>query len=124
MRFLAETHQPDLAAVTTATLHDFQRWHLYYSSPHAARRGASRTRTGLAAIKGLFKFLHEENIIARDPAHALEYGREPQTLPRNILTPQEARRIIEALDVQTVLGYRDRVVLEVLYATGIRKLGS
>jgi len=42
-------------------------------------------------------------------------------LPRNILTPQEARRIIEAPDVHTVLGYRNRVVLEVLYATGIRK---
>ena len=51
----------------------------------------------------------------------MEYAREPETLPKNILTPGEARRIIEAADPSTILGYRDRVILETLYATGIRK---
>jgi len=37
-----------------------------------------------------------------------------------VLTPQEAKRIIESVDTTTVLGYRDRTILEVLYATGIR----
>ena len=122
LRFLAETNQPDLGSVTTATLHDFQRWHFYQPTARGTARGIPYQNRVLSAIKGLFKFLHEDTIIARDPAHALEYAREPQTLPRNILTPQEARRIIEAPDVQTVIGYRDRVVLEVLYGTGIRKL--
>jgi integrase/recombinase XerD len=122
LRFLEETHQPDLGSVTTATLHDFQRWHFYQPTARGTARGIPYQNRVLAAIKGLFKFLHEDTLIPRDPAAALEYAREPQTLPRNVLTPQEARRIIEAPDVQTVLGYRDRVVLEVLYGTGIRKL--
>ncbi len=121
LRFLEETHQPDLAAVTTATLHDFQRWHFYQPTLRGAARSIAYQNRVLSSIKGLFKFLYEDTLIARNPAEALDYGREPQTLPRNILTPQEARRIIEAPNVQTVLGYRNRVVLEVLYATGIRK---
>ena len=121
LRFLEETHQPDLAAVTTATLHDFQRWHFYQPTLRGAVRSIAYQNRVLSAVKGLFKFLYEDTLIARNPAAALDYGREPQTLPRNILTPQEARRIIEAPDVHTVLGYRNRVVLEVLYATGIRK---
>jgi integrase/recombinase XerD len=122
LRFIAETKQDDLAAVTTAMLHDFQRWHFYQPTSRGTARGVAYQNRVLSAIKGLFKFLHEETLIARDPAAPLEYAREPQRLPRNILTPQEARKIIEAPDVNTVIGYRDRAVLEVLYATGIRKL--
>lgn len=122
LRFLAETNQPDLAALTTATLHDFQRWHFYQPTHRGAARGIAYQNRVLSTVKGLFKFLHEETIIARNPAAALEYAREPQTLPRNILTPQEARKIIETPDTGTLLGYRDRAILETLYATGIRKL--
>jgi integrase/recombinase XerD len=122
LRFLAETHRDDLTGLTTATLHDFQRWHFYQPTFKGTARGIAYQNRVLSVLKGLFKFLHEENLIARDPAAALEYGREPQTLPRNVLTPLEARKIIEAPDVHSVLGYRDRTILEVLYATGIRKL--
>jgi integrase/recombinase XerD len=126
LRFLDETNQPDIAAATTATLHDFQRWHFYQPTHRGAARGAARgiayQNRVLSTVKSLFKFLHEETLIARNPAAALEYAREPQTLPRNILTVPEARRIIEAAGTDTVLGYRDRTILEVLYSTGIRKL--
>lgn len=121
-RFLAETKQEDLIAVTTSTLHDFQHWHFYQPTCTGTARSITYQNRAVVAIKGLFKFLAQENLIGRNPAEAIAYAREPQTLPRNILTPQEARKIIEAPDVQTALGYRDRTILEVLYATGIRKL--
>ncbi len=72
-------------------------------------------------MKGFCRFLYEEGVLMRDPGKEVRYAREPQTLPRNVLTPQEARRIIKATDVNTVIGYRDRTILEVLYSTGIRK---
>jgi integrase/recombinase XerD len=120
-RFFAETRVPDAAAVTTATLHMFQKWHHHEPTIHGAARGVRYQNRVLAAVRGLFRFLRADGAIPHDPAAALEYAREPQTLPKNILTPGEARRIIEAADPSTVLGYRDRVILETLYATGIRK---
>ncbi len=120
-RFLAEIKEENLTGLTTSTLHDFQRWHFYQPTNRGTARGIAYQNRVLTAVKNLFKFFHTENLIARDPAAALEYAREPETLPRNILTPREARKIIEAPDVQSVLGYRDRTILEVLYATGIRK---
>jgi len=48
-------------------------------------------------------------------------AREPQPLPRNVLTPYEAKCVLEHVDLSTPHGYRDRTVLEVLYASGIRK---
>ncbi len=121
LRFLEETGQPDIAACTTEALRAFQRWHFYQPTHRGAARGIAYQNRVLSTVKSLFKFLHEETLIARDPAAPLEHAREPQTLPRNILTPQEARRIIEAPDTGTPLGYRDRAILETLYATGIRK---
>ena len=121
LRFLDETNQPDLAACTTEALRAFQRWHFYQPTHRGTARGIAYQNRVLSTVKSLFRFLHEETLIARDPAAALEHAREPQTLPRNILTPQEARRIIEAPDIGTPLGYRDRAILETLYATGIRK---
>jgi integrase/recombinase XerD len=120
-RFLDETQQPELTAVTTETLHEFQRWHFYRPTFHGTIRGIPYQNRVLTAVKGLFKFLREETLIASDPAAALDYGKEPETLPRNILTPAEARKIIETPDTGTPLGYRDRTILEVLYSTGIRK---
>jgi len=67
------------------------------------------------------RFLHEQNHIVSDPAKDIQYAKQPQRLPRSVLTSSEARKIIHAPDTKTVIGYRDRTILEALYSTGIRK---
>lgn len=120
-KFLAEIQLADVQAVTSATVHDFQRWLFYQPTHHGGQRTVASQNRVLSGVKGFFAFLREEGVIARDPAEGLTLAREPQTLPRNVLTPQEARKIIERPDTGTALGYRDRAILEVLYATGLRK---
>jgi integrase/recombinase XerD len=71
------------------------------------------------AIKAFFRFLYRRGYALHDPAARLDYPRVEKRLPRTILTPEEARKIIEAPD-RTLLGIRDRAILETLYATGIR----
>jgi integrase/recombinase XerD len=106
--------------VTAATLTEFQRWVYYQPTKRGAARGVLNQNGILAAVKSFCRFLKAEGILSGDPAQGIAYAREPRRLPRNVLTPQEAKRIIEAVDTTTVLGYRDRTILEVLYATGIR----
>jgi len=74
----------------------------------------------LTAVKSLFRFLYRRAFVLTDPAASLPMPRLEQRLPRVILTKQEAARILEAPDKRTPLGLRDRAILEVLYATGIR----
>ena len=119
--FLSEINQPDLAAVTSQQIHDYQRDIFYRPTIHGTARSPKTQNQLLVAVKNLFAFLREEGLITRDPSAEIHYAREPQTLPRNILTPGEARRVIEAADPGTVTGHRDRTILEVLYSTGIRK---
>jgi len=75
----------------------------------------------LSAVKQFMQFLHERDYIVSDPARDIQYAKQPQRLPRSILTLSEARKIIHAPDTKTVIGYRDRTILEVLYSSGIRK---
>jgi len=119
--FLAEAKISDLQTVTETTLADFQRWLFYQPTFRGTARSVASQNRVLSGLKSFFAFLVHEGYLAHNPAQGLKLAKEPETLPKNILTPEEARRIIESPDTHTLIGYRDRTLLEVLYATGIRK---
>jgi integrase/recombinase XerD len=75
----------------------------------------------LKAVRSFFRFLAKEGYLISDPARDISYARAPKRLPRSILTQSEAKKVLHAPDTKTVLGYRDRTLLEVLYSTAIRK---
>jgi integrase/recombinase XerD len=75
----------------------------------------------LATVKQFTRWLWECDYIVSDPAKDIRYAKQPKSLPRGILTPTEARKILHAPDTKSVIGYRDRTILEILYTSGIRK---
>jgi integrase/recombinase XerD len=120
-RYLGERQMTEVERVTTAFLNDFQHWLFYQPVKTGGPRSVSSQNRTLGAVKTFFKFLKRDGYLAHDPAAALEYGREPDALPRSVLTPQEAKKIIESIDTSTARGYRDRTIMEVFYSTGIRR---
>jgi integrase/recombinase XerD len=119
--FLAGQGMLTLETVTSAGLADFHRWLYHTPTQRGTARAAASINRALGTVRAFFRFLHAEGDLARDPAVELESMKEPHRLPRNVLTPAEARKIIETPDTGTLLGYRDRAILETLYATGLRK---
>jgi integrase/recombinase XerD len=75
----------------------------------------------LAAVRKFFSWLLSEQQIAYNPASTLQLPKQPQRLPRGVLTKTEARRLIEATPAVKPRDMRDRAILETLYATGIRR---
>jgi len=73
----------------------------------------------LVAIRTFFRFLIEEGILEKNPVEDLESPKVAKTLPE-ILTLKEIEQILEQPNLQTPLGVRDRAMLEILYATGMR----
>ena len=73
----------------------------------------------LVAIRTFFRFLIQEGILETNPAEELESPKVAKTLPE-ILSLKEIEQILEQPDLQTPLGIRDRAMLEMLYATGMR----
>ena len=85
------------------------------------RRGlaASTISRKLAAVKGLHRFLVAEGRSQTDPTVLLRPPRRPEPFPK-ALAVDEAIALVEAPDLSTVAGRRDRALLEVLYGTGAR----
>jgi integrase/recombinase XerD len=121
-RFLAwmEARGVAIVAVRTEDLRAYQSEMLsrrkadgrLYTSGHHTNR--------VKALKSFFGFLYRRSFLLHDPAAALEFPRQEKRLPRTILTPQEARRIVEAPGSRSPWELRDRAILETLYGTGIR----
>jgi integrase/recombinase XerD len=81
--------------------------------------GASSVARHASALRGLYKHLVREGALRRDPTEHLEAPRRPRALPRT-LSREAAAALVESPDVTHPRGVRDRTVLELLYATGMR----
>jgi len=80
------------------------------------------TRTivrNLVVVRTFFRFLVQEGILGANPIENLESPKVEKNLPE-ILTLREIEQLLERPDRQTPLGKRDRAMLEMLYATGMR----
>lgn len=73
----------------------------------------------LAAIKAFYRFMTAEGYMDANPAEVVEAGTKGIKLPR-VLSEDEAVRLLNQPDITTAEGFRDRTMLEVLYATGMR----
>lgn len=73
----------------------------------------------LAAIKSFYRFMTAEGYLEIDPAEVVEAGTKGIKLPK-VLNQEEVLKLLEQPDLRTDEGYRDRTMLEVLYATGMR----
>ena len=82
------------------------------ASPRSVARATS-------ALRGLFKFLASERIVAADPTSELAGARRWSLLPK-LLSVADVEKLLAAPDVETPRGLRDRAMLELLYACGLR----
>lgn len=87
----------------------------------AKRLSVGTQANRLAAVRKFFSWLLGEQQIAYNPASTLQLPKQPHRLPRGVLTKSEARRLIETTPTTKPRDVRDRTILEVLYATGIRR---
>ncbi len=85
------------------------------------RQGLARRSQGraLSAVKSLFRFACLQGRLPANPASSVRTPKQEKTLPRH-LRPGEIERLIEAPAIDKPFGRRDRALLELLYATGLR----
>ena len=82
-------------------------------------RAASTVARKLASIKAFYRFLTAERYIRRNPAEVLEAASRGLHLPK-VLSVQEVERLLDEPNLGTLDGYRDKTMLELFYATGMR----
>ena len=91
---------------------------LYFSARHAETRATTANRR-LTVFKRYFRWALRERHIAADPTLRLSPARQPLRVPKT-LSEAQVEALLNAPDVGTPLGLRDRCMLELIYASGLR----
>ena len=73
----------------------------------------------IASLRTFYKYLYRERKIDSNPAMNLNTPKKPKSLPK-FLTPDEVEQILNNTKIETPAGYRNRTILELLWATGMR----
>jgi len=113
MEFLSASGVRDVLKVTPS---DVKAFLLALRSRKLSNKTVARN---LVAIRTFFRFLMEEGMLETNPLEELESPKMSMTLPE-ILSLKEVERLLEQPTLRTPLGIRDRAMLEILYATGMR----
>lgn len=104
----------DLRKLTRQEIRDYQA-HVK-QEPIGRETQALRIR----AVKRLFNHLVDQVVILLDPTEGIQEVSRKEKLPRPVLTQTEVQRLLGAPNLSLPQGIRDRALIEVLYATGIR----
>ena len=97
-------------------LGDLQHFLKYINELGMTATSQSRIISG---IRAFYKYCFIENIIKKDPSILLEAPRTKRALP-DVLTFEEIEKIIEAIDLSTPEGGRNKAILELMYSCGLR----
>jgi integrase/recombinase XerD len=107
--------------ITRPMVERYQRHLFYYRKSDGQPLTIGMQVQYLASIKLWFKWLTRAHHILANPASELDLPRQPKRLPGRILNSQEVEAILREADPATARGLRDRALLELLYATGLRR---
>ena len=111
-QWLADAHGRTIAASSEADLL------AYTAHRHAASRASTANRR-LTVFKRFFRWALREHLVGEDASLRLGSARMPMRLPK-LLSEAQVEALLAAPDVATPLGLRDRAMLELMYASGLR----
>lgn len=103
----------DFRLITETDLHAYIRW------MEKEKKRPSTIARAVAAVKAFFRYLEQTGVTKQNPAVYLKAPRVEKSIP-HILTPEETALLLRQPDGKSAKSIRDRAMLELLYATGIR----
>lgn len=120
-KWCAESGIMRLCEVSREVIEKYQRHVYQYRKRDGSPLTFSTQRERLEVVMGYFRYLSKKRYIAYNPAGEIDLPMVEKRLPKAILSAEEVERVMNAVDMESMLGTRDRAILEVFYSTGIRR---
>lgn len=110
------------AEITRPMLERYQRFLFHYRKADGHPLSGSSQVRELSRIKHWFRWLVRRNVLTGNPASDIELPRVPRRVLPQVFSVSEIERVLAQASTDTALGIRDRTMMEVLYATGMRRM--
>jgi integrase/recombinase XerD len=114
---LREPHE-----ITRPVLERYQRYLFFYRKKNGEPLSFRSQFARLVPLRVWFRWMTRQNHILHNPASEIDLPRLGRTLPKNILSVAEIEQVMLQPNLADPLGVRDRAILEVIYATGLRRI--
>jgi integrase/recombinase XerD len=108
--------------ITRPVLERYQRYLFFYRKKNGEPLTFRSQHARLVPLRVWFRWMTRQNHILHNPASEIDLPRLGRTLPKNILSVPEIEQVMLQPNLVAPLGLRDRAILEVIYATGLRRL--
>jgi integrase/recombinase XerD len=108
--------------ITRPVLERYQRYLFFYRKKNGEPLTFRSQHARLVPLRVWFRWMTRQNHILHNPASEIDLPRLGRTLPKNILSVPEIEQVMLQPNLVDPLGLRDRAILEVIYATGLRRL--
>ncbi|PHM35994.1 integrase/recombinase [Xenorhabdus mauleonii] len=110
------------AQVTLVLLESWQRYLRAYRKVDGQPYSPNGQRERLSTLRLWFRWLLQRHHLLYNPTEQLVLPKEEKRLPAQILSERETVQVLDSLEDGSVLGLRNRVMLEVLWSSGIRRM--
>lgn len=112
----------DTNAITLEHIQSYLKERYFYINEEGRQNSVKYRNNEITALRKLLQYMWQFDITDCDLSEHVAYIRGPVSqLPKDVLSVNEIKKILQLPDIQTVSGYRDRTILEVLIATGLRR---
>jgi integrase/recombinase XerD len=120
-RFLEEEKIHKVEDLTADVLADYQQELAFRLTAKGAPLTIGSQLRLLCAVRGFTRFLKNKDYLVHDPGQKIRLPKTVKRLPKVILSPAQIKALLAAQDMRTAAGFRRRLIVEILYDTGIRR---
>ncbi|WP_051305732.1 tyrosine-type recombinase/integrase [Desulfogranum mediterraneum] len=120
IRLLDEIHINELTELSRDVILEYQQELAYRLTSKGTPLTLRSQGYALGVVKSFCRYLSDEDYMLTDPAVKIVLPKKPKVLPKVIMDSEDIRKLLSVPDMRTNKGYRNRIVLEILYDTAIR----
>lgn len=121
LTFLEEKGIESAKKVTPDHFDDFAQYMTELQKENGKPLANKTIKLHYVAVRNFFKWLLRIGVLEVDPSSELKNPKLPDTIPRNLLTPKEIEETFDLPDLSTAIGFRDRTIMELVYASAIHR---
>ena len=120
--FLIANETEQLSQITEELNKAYLKERFYVMNQFGRQNSVGTRNNEIKAVRAFLRFCYEQELIKMPLAQKINHYRETTSrIPKDILTKRELLKLFKLPDTSTLTGYRDRMIFEILYATGMRR---
>jgi integrase/recombinase XerD len=119
LNYLREIGIKNIIEVDRKVLADYQS-RVYLETYKGKPLTAGTRQHRLSCIRTFYRYMLKSGLVIYDPSSYMDLPKNPDELPRNILSKKEVGMVLSKPDLETPIGIRDRAIMEMFYSTGVR----